>query len=226
MPINEKKCNLHSILPLASTWEDICRNRDKTFVFDQEDLKVRSKMIQELFKLANKEITSTPLIISSENETTELQRLVSKKIQQLKTIKYREQPTDNKIKLKLSLLLILIILCNETTLDNQPIKDFWSEIGINNTFERLDYTIKNMESLITEGPFIVLAEMTYVQLKEGGKPTRGIFWDVLHSIYLIYSNMFFTNDNHFNKLKLENNHLIYNRIINMEEAKWFTAKRI
>ena len=124
------------------------------------------------------------------------------------------------------MLLILLILCNEVALDNQPIRAFWAEKGINGTFERLDYVVEEMELLVTRGPFPILAEMTYTQIQQGGKQTRGIFWDVLHSLYLIYSDIFLTNDNHFKKLKNQNDHLVFQRVIHTNEVNWFTVKKI
>lgn len=224
--VHEPKYDFHSKLDLALTWEDICENRDKTFVFDESDLKLRSKMIRSLFKMASKEIEDISVIIPNEKEPTVFQRILSEKVRQLKRVNYEDQSPERKVIIKLTVLLILLILCNEIELDNQPIKDFWAEKGINGTFERLDFVIEEMEILVTRGPFPVLAEMTFAQIRQGGKQTRGIYWDVLHSLYVIYSDIFMTNDNHFKKLRKQSDHLIFKRIIHMDEIKWFTAKKI
>jgi hypothetical protein len=70
-PVYEPKYDFHSSLYIASTWEDICENRNKTFVFDAEDLKIRSKMIRSLFKMASKEIEDISEIIPNEKEPTD-----------------------------------------------------------------------------------------------------------------------------------------------------------
>ena len=74
-PVHQPKYDFHSNLHIASTWEDICENRNKTFIFDEEDLKIRSKMIRSLFKMASKEIEDISVIIPNEKEPTEFQRI-------------------------------------------------------------------------------------------------------------------------------------------------------
>ena len=225
-PVHEPHYDFHSKLPLASTWKDICEERNKTFIFEEKRIKKMSKMIRSLFKTASKEIEDTGLIIPYEKEPTEIQKILTDKVRQIKRLNYYVETPERKIIIKLSMLLILLILCNEVELDSQPIRAFWAKKGINGTFERLDYVVEEMDLLVTRGPFPVLAEMTYAQIRESGKQTRGIYWDVLHSLYLIYSDIFMTNDDHFKKLKKQNNHLVFQRVLHMKDVKWFTAKKI
>lgn len=222
-PIHEEKHDFYSNLDLASTWEDICQNRNKTFIFKQEELKSISKMIRKSFKMAGRGIEN--LSTRQSNQTiSPLEDILVKGLKRLKLINYSQQSEERQKITKLTLLLIFFIFCNEITLDSQPIKKFWLEKGIDDIFERFQFVIEEMELLILRGPFPVLAEMAFAQMKEGVKATRGIYWDILHSTYLIYSDIFMTNDGHFKTLREQNDHLVFQKVLHMDEVKWFTAK--
>jgi hypothetical protein len=63
----------------------------------------------------------------------------------------------------------------------------------------MHYVIENLTTLIHKGPFILMALMAIAQAK--GKYSRGVWYDSMHSIYVTYSDHFFTNDEHFNAFK-------------------------
>lgn len=226
LPLHEGFYDFHSKLPIHETWKNLCKDRDQTFQFDETEIKERSQIIRRFFKWASKQIDEIIILDPKKSDKLDLSELITTKAKSLKRVNYDELPPDNKAVTRLTILLILLILCNEVALDNEPIREFWNDKNIHSTFLRFDKTMSEMEILATRGPIRVLATMAYVQLKEGGKPTRGIFWDVMHSIYLIYTDIFLTNDSHFKHLRDENTHVIFQRIIHLDEVKFFTAKEI
>jgi hypothetical protein len=125
----------------------------------------------------------------------------------------------------MSALLIFIILCCGIDIDRTPTNAFWDKLGIKDPQNRMDYVLKNYEILIYRGPFPIIANMVLVQLEKGGKPTRGIFWDALHSIYLIYTDYFFTSDEHFKKMRESYEHPIFKRINFVNADDWFIARK-
>ncbi|HEX7415068.1 MAG TPA: hypothetical protein VF411_13570 [Bacteroidia bacterium] len=225
-PKVETKYDFHSKLAIANTWAEICDNTNKTFIYNKEEQKQKSKLIINTFKLASKQIGEVGLITPENKHQMQDQLWLESLLKNLRGINYNQIDSTHKKLFKISILLILFILCSEVDVDSIYTKLYWSKIGITKTKDRLNYLIKNHEALIYRGPLFVCAQMALVQLEKGGKPTRGIFWDILHSIYLIYVDTFFTNDDHFKKLSKSNDHPIFKRILHMDDVSWFTAKEI
>lgn len=224
-PAEENKFDIHSNIDLAETWSHIWKDKRLTFLYSQDELKKRSNLIRNLFKYASKEIQDIIIISPNKKAPSALQEYIFSKAKKLKRIDYHELTERQKTIMRLSLLLILLVLCNEITLDNAPIQKFWKKIGVDNTILRFEYVLENLEILVTRGPFPLLAEMAYTQIKGGGKPTRGVFWDILHSLYLVYTDFLLSNDEHFLKLKNDSLHLNFKKIIHLEEIKFFYVNK-
>ncbi len=223
-PIVEKHYDFHSKIDIAATWLDICEHTNKTFVYDREDLKERSTVFLNVIKLVSKKIESIGLITSENQNQLEDQIWLDSMLRRLKGVDFEEMDDKAKKTLRISLLLVFYILCAGMEMDSTYIKKFWDRIGINDAHKRLDYILKNHEALIYRGPVVVPAQMALVQLEKGGKSTRGIFWDMLHSMYLIYTRVFLTNDEHFRKLRESHDHIIFKRVAHLDEVNWFTAR--
>jgi hypothetical protein len=223
-PLVEKQYNFHSHLQMGETWSDICDNTNKTLRFDQEPIKKGSKLFLYAINQASKLIEDVGIVTLEKGNKHPDQIWLDNILLKLKGMLYDEMDSETKRTLKISVLLLLFIMCSQMDLDNTPIKEFWKERGIDGTYDRLEYLLKHHEELVYRGPFVMLAKMAIVQLNKGGKPTRGIYWDMLHSLYLIYTDMFFTNDSHFVKLKNSMDHPALKRITLLSEASIFTAK--
>ncbi|MES2766228.1 MAG: hypothetical protein V4642_10185 [Bacteroidota bacterium] len=225
-PLVEKSYDFHSKLQIAEVWNDLCENPLKSFVYNQENLKQRADKIREVFKHASKQLEDIVLLLPNEMAVSRDQILLDKYLRNLKEVDLSETDERERKLFKISLVLILIILCTGIEIDNTPINDFWESIGINKIEERLSYVLKHYETIVYRGPIAVASTMVLTQLEIGGKPTRGILWDALHSINLIYTDYFLTADEHFKKLKDKNDHLIYSRIIHLSDDPVFTARKI
>ena len=225
-PKNEKKYSIHSKLPLSSTWSDICDNTSRTFVFEKNELLERTRKIRKGFNQASRFIENVGVAETGNNSTIAARLGLEGMLKRLKNINYEQISSRDRKKFKISLLLILIVLCYGVDFDNSFVEKYLSIIGIYSSQERFEYLFTKYEQLIYSGPFAVLSEIVLIQLEKGGKPTRGIFWDALHSIYVIYTNIFLTADEHFKKIRDNNDHPIYKRIVFLPEANLFTAKEI
>jgi len=126
--------------------------------------------------------------------------------------------TDQEKLYKIAVLFMLYILCMEVDLDATPIKEFWKDVGISDTFKRLGYLLDNYEILTSRGPFMEMAITAFEQIRKNNKSTRGLFFDCLHSIYLAYVDIFLTYDNHFKKLS-RIPHINYQEIYHFDELQ-------
>ena len=225
-PVFEEKINIHSTLNLSETWIDLCRNANKTFSYDKNFLTEKSKFLRKLFKDATKLIEDVGLL-TEENYAQKKDLLwLENIIRDLKGIDVDKTRFRDKKLYKISIIFIFLIMCCEVDFDNSYIKNFWGKIGIDNSFHRLKYLIQHFELLIYRGPIVVMSNTVLIQLESGGKSTRGIFWDALHSVYLMYLDIFFTNDEHFRMLRDKNNFYFFKKIIHFSEIEWKTVKMI
>jgi diacylglycerol kinase len=223
-PKVEKKYLIHSKLPLAATWSDVAQDTNKTFVFDQKELAARSQRIRKGFKFASTLIRDVGVVGPNISSDTASRLGFEGILKQMKTVDYRHLSGKDRRQFKISILLILIMLCYGIEFDNAAIEKFWAHIGIRAGRDRLAYLLTTHENLVYRGPFWVLSETVMTQLNKGGRPTRGIFWDALHSMYVIYTDIFLTADKHFKNIQAHNSHLAYKRIVFLPDARIFSAR--
>jgi len=217
-PQEEKKYDFHSNSNLQKTWQNLCSEKNKTFIYDKKALRDRTEYIQKLSKQLFSIINKVIFNLEIKDLYTSLPILLNIYIQKFKKRNIIKDVKFEKI-FKLSILFIFYILCLEIDLDANPIKEFWDNINISDTGERLNYIVENYESLIYRGPFIEMALMAYNQIKEKNTSSRGLFFDCLHSIYLPYVNYFITNDDHFKNLRNNLDHLNYLKIHHINELQ-------
>jgi hypothetical protein len=102
---------------------------------------------------------------------------------------------------KIQIALVYLVLCCEQDIAHEPIKQFWSELGVDKQLLRLDHLIKNVPYVFNSGPMEVVANVISFQMHEQkGKANRGAIHDGLHAIYLLFFDIFLTNDELLAKL--------------------------
>lgn len=225
-PMVEKKYEFYSQLNISKVWEDLSENTLKTFIYDENELKEFSNMIRSVFTSFNKDLEDIILLKSEEESNSVVQDGIKTVLTHLKGVDINQVDSNTLQIYKLSTLLIIFILCFDTDFDNTTVKNFWKSKKIDSMLDRLFYIVKNCESLIYQGPFPIMAQMAMVQFSQRGKTSRGAFWDVLHSIYLIYVDTFYTNDEHFLLLRSSHSHAIFQRVSHLSEISWFAASYI
>lgn len=223
-PLYERKYDFHSKLPMAKTWENLCTDTRLTFTYEKDKLKEISKLVQKTSKQLSKIINRIILDIHSKDQEYQYQLLLEVYHKSLKDPKRSADIDSVKIQ-KIAMLFILYILCLEIDLDNSAINEFWKQKGIHKTFSRFEYLLHNYEILIYRGPFAEMALMAYIQISNGIKSNRGLFFDCLHCIYLPYVDFFITKDDHFKRLRENSNHILFSRIVHINELKIVTHNR-
>lgn len=183
-PIEEQKYDFHSKLKLQEDWEYICKDLNRKFSCDVEELNKRRNSIIEILKEFNniKDITIFSQfdkdIITSINE---------------------------KNKKSLLYFFIFLLLVLGVDFDSTPAISLKKEImSKNNIIRDMDYFkyICNKYHRLTEyGPFVMMSEIAFSQIGENGSIPRGMFLDALHGINITYCDWFLTNDKHFYNIR-------------------------
>jgi hypothetical protein len=216
-PLYENKFDIHSKSRLQHVWDDLCKDKNKTFIYDKKQLQTKTKHVQiisrQLFKIINRiVIDSKPSDFGSR-----LDLFLSSHTRRLRR-KTAIINTDPEKLYKIALLFMLYILCMEADFDATPIKEYWKDVGVSDTFKRLGYLLNKYEILTSRGPFMEMAITAFEQIRKNNKSTRGLFFDCLHSIYLPYVDIFLTYDNHFRNLS-RIPHINYQKIYHFDELQ-------
>ena len=223
MPKEEKKRSLLSQTQLAETWRDMVDDRRRRFIFDQDELKQRVKLVQSLGKDLYKIINNEEVVLDPYNSFAGQDATISSLVEKLPFIEYGDQICDHRKKAyKISIYYILFLLCAEGDIDNQVIRKYWDKLGIHSVMDRIMYVVHELPILVHRGPFITMAYMTLAQAEK--EFSRGLWYDCLHSLYLPYVHRIFTRDGHFKGLKdLLPEPLINEKIVHMDEVEWVTT---
>ena len=136
------------------------------------------------------------VVLSPDDEKAGAEVTLESLINNLSFVRAGEHVSEEQRRLyKLSVFYIMFVLCAEVGLNNEVIKKFWAQVGIERTVDRILYAVQKWETLVYRGPFIEMALMTRIESER--KFSRGVFFDGLHAIYLPYVSLFLTNDEHF-----------------------------
>lgn len=221
-PINETRYDFHSKLEISRVWTDICADTSKTFILDHNDLVNRTLSIQNLFTDTIKKINGLFSVIGSmsyDNTNHVLEAILSRDSQY-----FQFEESERKRK-KIALLLMFLLLGSGIDIDSSAINSFWnSKISFDSTEERIKYIVNNYLVLLDRGPIASMAMFAMIQLNKRHRINRGILIDLLHSIYIFYTDIFLTNDKHFKSLKEENEYTVYSRILYLGESIIVDAK--
>jgi len=224
-PTVEKQRGLASKLPMGQVWKNIVEDKRSTFIFDKETLKIKTNLLRDTSKAMAKLVmpiaAGEPVGDGHLKAVADLVTLISKK-------ESFDSKESHDVIRRLALLFIIYILCLETDLDISPVTNFWKDQDVSEMIERVAYVIQELPDLTLRGPFIQMALMAYSQtFCIGIKPSRGLFLDCLHSIYLTYMDVFLTQDEHFRVLRdaVAPNPLYKQKIYLFDELMVNTEKR-
>lgn len=223
-PEIEKKYNFHSKLSIGEIWKNLVNDNRLTFVYDYDEFKARMKHFQKLSKQLDKIVNRIFLDTKVTDEELTIQKIVNDYFMQINNeIEIYDKEYENVI--KISILFMFYILCLEMEIDNTATKNYWLKIGINDTFKRMDFLIKKYKEIVLRGPIYQMAIMAFHQLSIDNKTNRGLFMDCLHSIYITYSDVFLTNDEHFKTLKERKLHPSFTKLLHISEINIKTEIR-
>lgn len=213
----------YSNLEMGVTWENIHGKIDSNIPMDEGDIKERTAGMRELSKRL-KGIVSD--MSNESHENYENDPFHKSMIQVLKNLD-RCDTLDIKTErtYKIALIFTFFIVCIGFELQNSAVRNFWSEEGIDDPFERLDFIIEHYPTLMVRGPVLEMAIMAETQLQMENSKSRGLLHDCMHAIYCYYADNLLTSDSHFETLRDNAAHPVFDRIIMTSQLNkiWETA---
>lgn len=199
-PSVEPYHEISSELPIARTWKEVCQDHRRTFVYDINELSRQGKFMRGYFRdlgrIVGRAATRKPTADDNLGLLTTLDSLIGC---QNKNSSMKCRYGKRRDIWRLSALIISFMLCSEADMDPTPARHFWSRHKLSDIESRMRFLFEAHPLLVTRGPFAEMAIVAYHQLCSG-KSTRGLLWDCLHAPYLVYTDMFLTNDGHFTDL--------------------------
>lgn len=222
-PINETQYELTSCSIFSKEWYNACKNLDYAFQPDREQINAYAKhfrFIGEYFVKKSKGYSlKTSNYFDEESERITCAFLEYIYNQLIKN--YGEKiDEDAKYFIIVSMNITMIILCYGIGYDQATIENFWNIYRKNEPLERLDFAVNNFPAIFFRGPISNISRMIILQSKN--KTGRGLYFDFLHSIYITYSDMFVTNDDHFFRFKNDNmNDPNTHKIIDVKALNFF-----
>lgn len=220
MPINETPRPLISNTQIANTWRSLVDDRRSSIHVDHDDLRKKVKLFQRFTKNIHLLIKNKDLLLSGDELFAGLDCTLGNLVDQLPFVVGGEVVTPSeRLIYKASIYYIMMILCAEVELENDPIQEFWKDVGVDKTGDRIFYVVKKLSTLVHRGPFMIMSLMTIAQ--GTGKYHRGVWLDSLHSMYLTYVSKIFSSDGHFEGLKSAiPADVLKSRICMIDDVEW------
>jgi hypothetical protein len=198
-PLREQPYDLVSQSNIANTWRHLVDNPEKTFVYDKQELRRRINLLKPLNKMLHQIVSGKDILLIVEDLKSGTHATLESVLNRLQFLKGETPTVDQRNIYKISIFYLMFILCAEVGLENIFIQQFWEEIGIEGTKERILFSLSHFEPLIYRGPLATFATMIYCQAQS--KFARGGYFDSLHAFYLTYVDKYFTNDVHFKNFR-------------------------
>ena len=201
----------YSNMEIGETWENIHGKIDRTIPVDVNELKERSNVIRQLSKSLKRVINDMSDDSQENYENDPFHKAMIMALGDLGLSRELDKKTERIY--KITLIFIFFILCIGFELQNNIVRDFWNEKGLENHFERLDFIIANHSVLMVRGPVLEMAMMAETQLQMDNSKSRGLLHDCMHTIYCSYADNVITSDTHFEYLRNGVNHPAFEGII-------------
>jgi hypothetical protein len=196
-PREEPRRRLRSRLALGTVWREICEDPDRTFIFDGDELKRRSQFVRGHFgdvaRAARRAAIGADTADAQSELLSMLDGLIGCRQESRRTqCRYGERREI----WRLAAYIMSLVLCAQVDFDPTPIISSWQRLRIDGVEGRIRFLLTHHPLLFRRGPFAEMAIVAYRQLRDGTH-TRGILWDCMHAPYIVYSDLFVTNDAHF-----------------------------
>lgn len=203
LPKNDKKefwYDRASSTQIASVWKKIHGRIDRTIPVDVKELSDRTRPLRDLSKMHKSLLEAMTDSGKDGYEKDAFHRCMGDLLTNLSWSK--ELSREKERQFKTALIYVFFMVCLGIDLDNSPVREFWSPIGIaaNEPFERLDFLIQNYPKFFVRGPIAEMTLMVEQQTTVSNSANRGMLLDSLHTIYCYYSDNFVAEDSHFQEL--------------------------
>jgi len=213
-PVKDRKTffeNPFSNLELGQTWEKTHGKIERTLLIDIDELKERTKGIRQLSK-SLKRIIDDMCNESHDNYNNDpFHNFMLQSLENLGKKGALDKASERTY--KIALIFSFFIVCIGFELQNNAVRKFWDDKGLQDPFERLEFLIEKYPSLMIRGPILEMAMMAETQLKMENSKSRGLLHDCMHAIYCYYADNLITSDTHFESLRDDVDHPVFDRII-------------
>lgn len=201
-PVVEREYHLSSNGTFSAAWRDICSIKGKTLIFDPELIDLKTKTLREIGRLLHEFFKFGELDISEKPGVAGLQVSIQQLLERFNVIPEELKEIPEAVRhFRLVAFYIVLILCAGTSIDGQIVEDFWNRKSIFRIEERIEFVFSRYPELIFRGPFQQIAFMTGFQ--SANKFSRGVYFDSLHTVYSIYSDLMISADGHFRTFRDE-----------------------
>jgi hypothetical protein len=217
--------DFRSSAPISQTWRNLCLDKRKTFIFSSEEIRKKidgiAKITRDIHKLTRDRSIAMDRNASHVQLDVTLESLLA-------TVPWVKDNVNMSVRArsihKIALYYAMIFLCAEAGVHPEPLREFWRRAGVEGSFERVLYIVKNHSMLLQRGPLVVMAMATYTLAR--AKFSRGIYWDSLHAVYITYVNWFLTEDRRLAELRetFENQEFA-SRLHSPSEMQWTYHER-
>lgn len=149
-----------------------------------------------------------------------------KEIKALITAIYEELFSDSVVNQiiwlrKIAILVCFLVICCGYDIARDKVEEYWEKVRILSPIERLIYLKEKRKYIFQSGPLWLIANVILIQLSKNRLASRGALHDGLHSLYLPYTDCFFTKDQHFIEIRdVANNSAyktFYHKIYHLDE---------
>ena len=220
------KFTLESSMPLSKVWADLCDDNRRTFIFNDHEFKKSAKRLREGFATAQKMVNLAEPSSADPAWLIEASIALDTLAREMKTSSYELMSDVNKKCIKVGMMLMLFVLCHGIGFDDPIVEVYWKKMKLKNTVDRFMHLFIHYESLLYQGPVAFMSYLIVSQMQPGGKATRGVLWDALHSIYLFHTDIFLSADQHFKILQEEQSNALFSKIVFLPELSFYAVKTI
>jgi hypothetical protein len=211
-PQEEPYHDTTSRLSMAQTWKEVCQDLDRTFVYDSDELSRRGKYMRERFRelgrVVGRAVAGKPITGDHLSLLSSLDDMIGCECRD-SSLKCRYGKRRDIW--RLSALMVFFMMCSEADIDPTPVQRFWSKHALDDFEGRMRFLFTEHPLLVRRGPFAAMAIVAYHQLRSGNS-TRGLLWDCLHAPYLVYADLFLTDDKHFTNLNAVVPHINFGKV--------------
>lgn len=224
MLLAEPRRSLDSTSELATTWAEMVDDKRKTFKYDKELFMKKSNFLRYFVKTIYSIVNDEEVILGPFTLHGNFDITLGYLVREAAKIDGNMQLNKEEMRFyKISLFYAIMILCSEVEMENHSTKMYWEKLEKKLTWERIEYIVYKIPTIIWRGPFVLMAYMTLSQTDQ--KYSRGLWFDCLHSVYITYVDSFFTNDKHFVKLREQiPDPRLQMKIMHMEEMEFTNHK--
>jgi hypothetical protein len=225
-PLVEEEYPLSSTGTFSAAWRDICQIKDKTLIYDPEQIARKTRVLRDIARLLHEFFKFGAIDISAKPGVAGLQVSVQQLLEGFNIIPHDLKHNQDALRhFRLVAFYILLLLCAGASIEGHVIEEFWNEKQINRIEDRIEFVFSTHPELVFRGPFQQIALMT--EFQSATKFSRGVYFDSLHTVYSVYADLLLSADEHFRTFrdKLKEEFSFMGKIRHLDEIQFIYTER-